>query len=201
MAAIDINSRPQELSAPSQILQGRRPQDRRRRVRRAGRPVGLRQVDPAAPDRRAGGASTAGEIRIGGRVVNDLPPKDRDIAMVFQSYALYPHMTCARQHELQPASCKKTPREAIAEAVAKAGGQARPRRAAGAQAAPALRRPAPARRHGPRHRARAEGLPVRRAAVEPRRQAARADALRDQEAAPATSAPPRSTSRTTRSRR
>ncbi|MFN4243639.1 MAG: ABC transporter ATP-binding protein [Tepidisphaerales bacterium] len=34
-----------------------------------------------------------GEIRIGGRVVNDVPPKDRDIAMVFQNYALYPHMT------------------------------------------------------------------------------------------------------------
>src|SRR6476619_2930412 len=36
---------------------------------------------------------TAGDIRIGGEVVNDLPPKDRDIAMVFQNYALYPHMT------------------------------------------------------------------------------------------------------------
>jgi multiple sugar transport system ATP-binding protein len=36
---------------------------------------------------------TAGTISIGGRVVNNLPPKDRDIAMVFQSYALYPHMT------------------------------------------------------------------------------------------------------------
>ena len=34
---------------------------------------------------------TAGEIRIGGRVVNDVPPRDRDIAMVFQDYALYPH--------------------------------------------------------------------------------------------------------------
>ena len=34
-----------------------------------------------------------GTISIGGRVVNDLPPKDRDIAMVFQNYALYPHMT------------------------------------------------------------------------------------------------------------
>src|SRR5207237_526142 len=32
-------------------------------------------------------------IRIGQRVVNDVPPKDRDIAMVFQNYALYPHMT------------------------------------------------------------------------------------------------------------
>src|SRR6478736_7796632 len=36
---------------------------------------------------------SGGEIRIGERVVNDLTPKDRDIAMVFQSYALYPHMT------------------------------------------------------------------------------------------------------------
>ncbi|MBF9233630.1 ABC transporter ATP-binding protein [Microvirga alba] len=38
---------------------------------------------------------SGGEIRIGPRVVNDVPPKDRDIAMVFQSYALYPHMTVA----------------------------------------------------------------------------------------------------------
>jgi multiple sugar transport system ATP-binding protein len=36
---------------------------------------------------------TAGEIRIGERVVNHVPPKERDIAMVFQNYALYPHMT------------------------------------------------------------------------------------------------------------
>ena len=35
----------------------------------------------------------SGEIKIAGKSVNDLPPKDRDIAMVFQSYALYPHMT------------------------------------------------------------------------------------------------------------
>ena len=38
---------------------------------------------------------TAGEISIGGRVVNNLPPKERDVAMVFQNYALYPHMTVA----------------------------------------------------------------------------------------------------------
>jgi multiple sugar transport system ATP-binding protein len=36
---------------------------------------------------------TSGEIRIGDKVVNDLPPMDRDIAMVFQNYALYPHKT------------------------------------------------------------------------------------------------------------
>ena len=39
---------------------------------------------------------TSGEIGIGNRVVNDLPPKERDIAMVFQNYALYPHMTVAQ---------------------------------------------------------------------------------------------------------
>ncbi len=39
---------------------------------------------------------SAGTISIGDRVVNDLTPKDRDIAMVFQNYALYPHMTVAR---------------------------------------------------------------------------------------------------------
>ena len=38
---------------------------------------------------------TGGEIRLGGRVVNDTPPRDRNIAMVFQNYALYPHMTVA----------------------------------------------------------------------------------------------------------
>src|SRR5919202_1027033 len=38
---------------------------------------------------------TGGEIRIGERVVNNMPPKERDIAMVFQNYALYPHMTVA----------------------------------------------------------------------------------------------------------
>ncbi|HUF09543.1 MAG TPA: ATP-binding cassette domain-containing protein, partial [Rhodothermales bacterium] len=36
---------------------------------------------------------TSGTLTIGNRVVNDVPPKDRDIAMVFQNYALYPHMT------------------------------------------------------------------------------------------------------------
>ncbi len=38
---------------------------------------------------------TSGEIRIGERVVNHMPPKERDVAMVFQNYALYPHMTVA----------------------------------------------------------------------------------------------------------
>jgi multiple sugar transport system ATP-binding protein len=40
--------------------------------------------------------ASSGEILIGGRVVNNTPPKDRNVAMVFQNYALYPHMTVAR---------------------------------------------------------------------------------------------------------
>ena len=46
---------------------------------------------------------TGGEIDIGGRVVNQIEPADRDIAMVFQNYALYPHMTRLQQHGLRPA--------------------------------------------------------------------------------------------------
>jgi multiple sugar transport system ATP-binding protein len=53
---------------------------------------------------------TEGEIRIGDRVVNDLPPKDRDIAMVFQNYALYPHMT-VKQNLAFGLQLRKTPRE------------------------------------------------------------------------------------------
>jgi multiple sugar transport system ATP-binding protein len=53
---------------------------------------------------------TGGEIRIGGRVVNDVPPKERDIAMVFQNYALYPHMTVAENMAFS-LKLKKAPRE------------------------------------------------------------------------------------------
>ena len=49
---------------------------------------------------------TDGEIRIGDRLVNNVPPKDRDIAMVFQNYALYPHMTRLRQHGLRPEAAR-----------------------------------------------------------------------------------------------
>ena len=66
-----------------------------RRVRRLRRPVGLRQDDRAAHDRGSRGDHATATIRIGERVVNNLPPRDRDVAMVFQNYALYPHMTVA----------------------------------------------------------------------------------------------------------
>ena len=53
---------------------------------------------------------TEGELRIGDEVVNDKAPKDRDIAMVFQNYALYPHMTRAREHGLRAQAARRRPR-------------------------------------------------------------------------------------------
>jgi multiple sugar transport system ATP-binding protein len=60
-----------------------------------------------------------GEIRIGDRVVNDLTPKERDIAMVFQSYALYPHMTVA-QNLAFGLKLRKMPKRDIEERVNRA---------------------------------------------------------------------------------
>jgi multiple sugar transport system ATP-binding protein len=59
---------------------------------------------------------TSGTITIGSRVVNDLPPKDRDIAMVFQNYALYPHMTVA-QNLAFGLQQRKTPKDEIKRRV------------------------------------------------------------------------------------
>ncbi|HET7848904.1 MAG TPA: sn-glycerol-3-phosphate ABC transporter ATP-binding protein UgpC [Pseudolabrys sp.] len=59
---------------------------------------------------------TSGEIAIGGEVVNDLPPKDRDIAMVFQNYALYPHMTVAENMSFG-LKLRKIPKAEIKERV------------------------------------------------------------------------------------
>ena len=129
--------------------------------------------------------SPAARSSIGERVVNDLEPKDRDIAMVFQNYALYPHMSVFENmayglkiRGMAKAEIDDARRSAPPRSSSSGRSSTRKPRAA-------LRRPAPARRDGPRDRARAGGVPVRRAAVEPRREAARADALRDPEAAPA----------------
>src|SRR5262245_20522132 len=62
---------------------------------------------------------TAGEIAIGGRVVNQLEPKDRDIAMVFQNYALYPHMSVF-DNMAYGLRIKRLPREEISSRVHKA---------------------------------------------------------------------------------
>jgi len=64
---------------------------------------------------------TEGTIRIGERVVNDVPPKDRDIAMVFQNYALYPHMTVYKNLAFG-LKLRKFPRKEIDERVQHAAG-------------------------------------------------------------------------------
>ena len=102
-----------------------------------------------------------GELYIDGKLVNDVEPKNRDIAMVFQSYALYPHMTVRGNMEF-PLKLRKIPKEDRDKKVEEAAHHAVPR----PQAQGALRWPAPARRHRARHRARTEGAPHGRAALQ-----------------------------------
>jgi multiple sugar transport system ATP-binding protein len=64
---------------------------------------------------------TEGELRIGDTVVNQLAPKERDIAMVFQNYALYPHMT-VRENMAFPLLLAKAPKEEIDSKVTEAAG-------------------------------------------------------------------------------
>ncbi len=64
---------------------------------------------------------TSGEIRIGNRVVNNVPPKERDIAMVFQNYALYPHMTVADNMGFS-LKLRKAPKQDIETRVKRAAG-------------------------------------------------------------------------------
>ncbi|NKC32530.1 ABC transporter ATP-binding protein [Falsiroseomonas selenitidurans] len=59
---------------------------------------------------------TSGEIAIGGTVVNDIPPRDRDIAMVFQNYALYPHMS-VYENMAFGLTLRKFPKDEIARRV------------------------------------------------------------------------------------
>ncbi|MDP1840805.1 MAG: sn-glycerol-3-phosphate ABC transporter ATP-binding protein UgpC, partial [Reyranella sp.] len=62
---------------------------------------------------------SGGDIAIGGHVVNDVPPKDRDIAMVFQNYALYPHMNVYENMSFG-LKLKKTPKDEIDRRVKQA---------------------------------------------------------------------------------
>ncbi|OLL70980.1 Glycerol-3-phosphate ABC transporter, ATP-binding protein UgpC [Pseudonocardia sp. Ae168_Ps1] len=129
-----------------------------------------------------------GRIRIGDRDVTGVAPKERDIAMVFQNYALYPHMSVADNMGFA-LKIAGTPKAEIARRVAEAARildleqylDRKPK----ALSEGAVRRPAPAGRHGPRDRAPAAGVPDGRAAVQPGRQAARPDPHPDRVAAAA----------------
>src|SRR5258708_5323220 len=61
---------------------------------------------------------SSGRIFIGDRLVNELAPKDRDVAMVFQSYALYPHMT-VRENLSHPLQLRRVPKQEVEERVRK----------------------------------------------------------------------------------
>src|ERR671936_424365 len=100
---------------------------------------------------------TSGDIYIGDRLVNDVPPKDRDIAMVFQNYALYPHMDVT-----QNLAFGLKLRHVAKNEIGRPPG-----------------RPAQARPPRPPLPRGAEVVPQGRATLEPRRQADRADARGD----------------------
>ena len=97
-----------------------------------------------------------GTVSIGGRVVNDLSPKERDIAMVFQNYALYPHLSVAENIAFG-LRLRKEPKSVIDERVALGREDARPDAVPRPAAEGALRRSAPAGRDGPGDRAPAAG--------------------------------------------
>ena len=142
---------------------------------------------------------SSGELRIGGERVNEKAPKDRDIAMVFQSYALYPHMT-VRQNIAFPLTLAKMKKAEIAQKVEETAKtldltellDRKPSQLSGGQ----RQRVAMGRAIVRHPKALLDG----RAAVQPGRQAAGADARRDRPAAENGWAPRPSTSRTTRPR-
>jgi multiple sugar transport system ATP-binding protein len=96
---------------------------------------------------------TSGELYIGDKLMNDVAPKDRDIAMVFQSYALYPHMTVYDNMAFS-LSCARPPRRDRPPRHARPPRQILEHHGVpGPQAQGSVRRPAPACGHRPRHRA------------------------------------------------
>ena len=163
---------------------GREGRDLRRAGRaflRDGRAVRLRQVHAAAHDRGRRDDHVGRNPHRRARRQRHRAVRARHRDGVPELRALSAHERL-RQHGVRPAqpqNAEARDREARARSRAHPGNRA----VARPQAAPALRRPAPARRDGPRDRAAAEGLPVRRAALESRRQAARLDARRDPQAA------------------
>ncbi len=158
-----------------------RPDDRRRRVPRPGRPVRFRQDDRAAHARGARGGRR-------GRDLHRRPRRHRPAAEAPRRRDGVPELRALpvshrrRQHRV-PAADRARLEGGARAADARGRAAARARAVPRAQAGPALGRPAPARRDGPRDHPAAERVPDGRAAVEPRREAAGADARGDRGAA------------------
>ena len=164
------------------------------------RPVRLRQDHDPADDRGLRRSDHAARSGWTGRDLTAVQPAKRGLGIVFQSYALFPHMTAARERRVRPRDARR------AEAERDRARDARRWRWSGSPAsrplsAPHVRRPAAARRAGARAGDQAERAAAGRAAVQSRRQAARGDADRAARRSSAPSAPPRSSSPTIRARR
>ena len=143
---------------------------------------------------------TDGTISIGDRVVNTVPPKERDIAMVFQNYALYPHMTVydnmafgLKLRKLDKEEIDRRVREAASILGLEEFLERKPKALSGGQRQRVAMGRAIVREP--------QGVPDGRAALQPGRQAPRADALGDRSDPARPRHRRRSTSRTTRSRR
>ena len=114
---------------------------------------------------------TEGSIEVGGVDVTHVPAHKRDMGMVFQNYALFPHRTVG-ENVAFGLRMRGMERTTIARKVADALATGGTRRIRGSPSRPALRRPAAARRPGPRHRDRAAGAALRRTARCARQEAA-----------------------------
>ena len=149
---------------------------RRRQLHGRGRPLRLRQVDAAAPGRGAGAAGWRRHHHRRGRrhPPGAGPPRRRHGVPVLRAVSAHDG---GGEHRLRPVGTRHAPGRDHAPHRAGGGGAA-DRRPVEPQAAPALRRAAPARRDGPRHGARAARVPVRRAALQPRCTAAHLHAHR-----------------------
>ena len=126
-----------------------------------------------------------GEIRIDGRVVNDLEPRDRGLGMVFQSHALFPHKTVAQNIEFG-LRMKKVPRDERARRVREVAEMVRLTGLLGKMPSACSGGEVAARRTGPHPGDEPVDLSARRAVVQPRRQAAPRTARRMRPAAPGT---------------
>ena len=120
---------------------------------------------------------TEGEVSIGGTQVTDLPPKDRDIAMVFQNYALYPHMS-VEQNLGFGLRLRKTPKAEQQARVEDAADDPWPRPFDASQAGRAVRRSTAKGGDGTCDGPRTTGVPHGRTALQLGREASGSDACR-----------------------
>ena len=205
MSKLVLTRRRAGASAASTAVDGLRPELQAGEFVSLLGPVRLRQDHDAAHDRglhrRRPRARSRWTARCSPRPPASLPPEKRSMSMIFQSYAIWPNMTVAQNVGLRPRGAQARRATRSGAGSARSSTWCRWATCASRYPAELSRRPAAARGAGPRHRGQARGAAARRAAVQPRRQPARGDALRDPPPARRVPASPRSTSPTTRPRR